>query len=101
MGILMIALLRFPDNLRTKFFSDEDRGLAYARQLGSENVDGDYGPYIDSDMELHNIVCLNGMLVKFKKRNGLLFMRRLSIQGRIKSYWEKEENFRWINTLTG
>ena len=37
-----------------RIYSDQNKGLAYARQLGAEKAQGNYIAYIDSDTELPN-----------------------------------------------
>ncbi len=52
-----------------KVFSDDGKGLGYARQLGAEKSIGKYVAYIDSDTELPDENTLTKMLDELKKKD--------------------------------
>lgn len=80
-----------------KIFSDEGRGLAYARQLGAEKVKGEYVAYIDADVELPNENVLSLMLKELKENEWIAIHAQLIDPREDKTYWVKGEDFHWRN----
>ena len=82
-----------------KVFSDDGKGLGYARQLGAEKSIGKYVAYIDSDTELPDENTLTKMLDELKKKDWVAIHAQMIDPRDKKSYWEEGENFHWINTF--
>lgn len=82
-----------------KIFSDEGKGLGYARQFGAEKTTGDYIAYIDSDTELPDEDLLSEMLNELKNKKWVAIHAQMIDPRKDKSYWEEGENFHWINTF--
>ena len=70
-----------------KIYSDEGKGLAYARQLGAEKAKGEYVAYVDSDVILPSNT-LERMLIELKEKEYAL------IQAQILS-WKKDSYWQW------
>lgn len=82
-----------------KIFSDKGKGLGYARQLGAGKSIGKYIAYIDSDTELPDKNTLTKMLNELRNKNWVAIHAQMIDPRTDKSYWEKGENFHWINTF--
>lgn len=86
-------------NYTENIYSDEGKGLAYARQLGAEKATGNYVSYIDSDTELPDEDTLFKMLQELKKNNWVAIHAQIVDPRVNKTYWEDGENFHWSNTF--
>ncbi len=73
-----------------RIYSNEGRGLAYARQLGCENATHRYISYVDSDVIL-SPNCLQTMLTEMKE-NGYTGISAQAISPENTSYWEWGED---------
>lgn len=82
-----------------KIFSDEGKGLGYARQLGAKKSIGKYVAYVDSDTELSDKNTLTEMLNELKNRNWVAIHAQMIDPRDDKSYWEEGENFHWVHTF--
>jgi len=78
-----------------KIFSDEGKGLGYARQLGAIKSNGEIVAYIDSDTELPEENLLIEMYKEMKEKNWSAIHAQLIDPFSNKTYWEKGENFHW------
>jgi glycosyltransferase involved in cell wall biosynthesis len=77
-----------------KFYSDQGRGLAYARQLGAEKATGEYIAYVDSDVILPE-GCLAKMLEEMKERGyTAIHAQILSLKNRGYWEWAEDQHFR-------
>lgn len=76
-----------------KIYSDEGRGLGYARQLGAEMASGEYIAYIDADTELPSENILLTMRKELKRENWAAIHAQLIDPMEHKTYWEKGEDF--------
>ena len=80
-----------------KIYSDEGKGLAYARQLGAEKARGDYIAYIDADTRLPNRDVLAVMLKEFKEAGWVAIHAQLVDPTPDKTYWQQGEDFHQRN----
>lgn len=78
-----------------RIYSDQNKGLAYARQLGAEKAQGDYIAYIDSDTELPNKNVLSTLHKELCENNWVAIHTQLVDPRDKKSYWEQGEDFHW------
>jgi len=78
-----------------KVYSDEGRGLAYARQLGAELAEGEYIAYIDSDTELPRDDLLVRMVREMEEKGWVGIHAQLVDPRRKKTLWEECENIHW------
>lgn len=78
-----------------KIYSDGGKGLAYARQIGVDNSQGEYIAFIDSDTELPNEDIFASMLRELKEQNWVAIHSQLIDPRCDKRYWEKGEDFHW------
>ncbi|ASJ08376.1 hypothetical protein A3L11_03660 [Thermococcus siculi] len=78
-----------------KIYSDEGKGLGYARYLGAKKARGKYIAYVDSDTELPKENILINM-VKEMEQNGWVAIHAQLIDPRPnKNLWEYCENIHW------
>ncbi|WP_258085051.1 glycosyltransferase family 2 protein [Thermococcus thermotolerans] len=75
-----------------KIYSDEGKGLAYARQLGAEKAKGEYIAYIDSDTELPKEDLLIRMIKEMEKKGWVAIHAQLVNPRKNKTLWEYCEN---------
>jgi len=80
-----------------KIYSDEGKGLGFARQLGAEKAQGEYVAYIDSDTELPSENVLSKMLEELEKNGWVAIHAQLVDPRSNKTYWEEGEDFHWRN----
>jgi glycosyltransferase involved in cell wall biosynthesis len=73
-----------------KIFSDEGKGLAYARQLGAKKASNTYIAYIDSDTVLPSD-CLKTMVRELEGR-GYVAIHAQIVAPKSASYWEWAED---------
>lgn len=73
-----------------KIYSDEGKGLGYARQLGAEKAKGEYIAYVDSDVFLHPST-LDRMLNELKEKGYALIHAQI-LAWKTDTYWEWAED---------
>ncbi len=78
-----------------KVYSDEGKGLAYARQLGAEKAKGKYIAYIDSDTELPKEDLLVRMIKEMEENSWVAIHAQLIDPRTNKTLWEYCENMHW------
>lgn len=71
-----------------KIYSDEGKGLAYARQLGAEKASGEYVAYIDSDTELPKEDILINMVKEMEEKGWVAIHAQLIDPRKEKTLWE-------------
>ncbi|MFC2000449.1 glycosyltransferase family 2 protein, partial [Chloroflexota bacterium] len=77
-----------------KVFSDEGRGIAYARQLGARQAAGEYIAYVDSDVVLSENALTN--MLEDMQRGGYAGIHAQVMGFETRSYWEwaEDQHFR-------
>lgn len=87
---------RIAQQYTDKVYSDEGKGLAYARQLGAEKASSSYISYVDSDVILPEN-CLAKMLEEMKEK-GYAGIHAQIISWKNTSYWEwaEDQHFRAV-----
>jgi len=70
-----------------RVYSDEGKGLGYARQLGAEQATQEYVAYVDSDVVLTENA-LSTMLAEFKNSDFIGIGARESPDKKCSTYWE-------------
>jgi len=73
-----------------KIYSDEGKGLAYARQLGAQKAGSEYIAYVDSDVVL-TPKCLQKMLEELQEK-GYTGIHAQVLSLRNENYWEWAED---------
>ncbi len=77
-------------NYTDKVYSDDGKGLGYARQMGAEKAEGEYIVYIDSDVILPPST-LEKMLDELKEKGYTLIHAQI-LTRKIDNYWEWAED---------
>lgn len=78
-------------------YSNEGKGLGYARQIGAEKAKGDFVAYIDADTTLPHGDALAIMLKELKERGWVAIHAQLVDPRPNKTYWQKAEDFHFRN----
>ncbi len=80
-----------------KIYSDDKRGLGYARQLGAEKAGGKYVAYVDSDTKLPDKYILTKLIQEMENNKWAAIHAQLIDPRDNKTYWEMGEDFHWKN----
>ena len=84
------ATVRIAGKYTAKIYSDEGKGLAYARQLGAQKASSEYIAYVDSDVVL-TPNCLQKMLNELQEKGYAgIHAQVLSLNN--ENYWEWAED---------
>lgn len=78
-----------------KIYSNDGKGLAYARQWGAEKATGKYIFYMDADAELTSHDTLSKMLEELKRNSWIAIQSFIISPNKNQTYWERGENFFW------
>lgn len=95
------ATVQIAKRYTDQIYSDEDKGLAYARQLGAQKANNEYIAYVDSDVVLPPN-CLQKMLEELQEK-GYAGIHAQVLGRNNESYWEwaEDQNVRLMFNRVG
>ena len=95
------STVRIAQEFTKKIFSDEGKGIGYARQLGAQQATAEYVSYVDSDVILPE-GSLATMLEEMQE-GGYLGIHAQVVSSENRSYWEwaEDQHFRMMFNREG
>jgi len=94
-GVSSDDTVRIASRYPCKVYSDEGRGIAYARQLGAEKARTPYLVFVDADVELLGSNALLTLLNELIRNNWAAIHAQIVDDGRYSTYWDKCESVHW------
>lgn len=91
------ATLQISERYTDMIYSNEGKGLGYARQIGAEKARGDFVAYIDADTRLPDADALAIMLKELKGNGWVAIHAQLVDPTHNKAYWQEAEDFHFRN----
>jgi len=91
------ATLQIARKYTDMIYSNEGKGLGYARQIGAEKARGDLLAYVDADTRLPHPDVLAMMLRELKESGWVAIHAQLVDPRDNKTYWQEAEDFHFRN----